>query len=191
MGDLPEPVLLPPRPSPLPPLLTGAGIATLAALGVGWFLTQPPALPPPGVADRAVTIDPAKMTGFLRPFDPALLDLNNGENWRMVAFSDAERKRLREDVANKRVHLAVFTVWDTEDEDGDRVRVDSGGYSEDLTLRNARRDVFVPTTPGEPVRITAILDGGGGGVTLGAQTALGPIILPPLRVGQYVEAIVP
>jgi len=191
MADLPEPVLLPPRPLPLPSLLTGAGVTTLVALGIGWFLTQPPALAPSGVADRAVAVDPAKMTGLLRPFDPTLLDLNGGDNWRMVALPDAERERLREAIANKRVRLAVVTVWDTDDEDGDRVRVDSAGYSEEITLRNAKRDVFVPTAPGEPVRITAILDGGGGGVTLGAQTALGPIILPPLRVGQYVEAIVP
>lgn len=191
MGDLPEPVLLPPRPSPVLSLLTGAGVATLASLGVGWFLTQPHLPVPASVADRAVAVDAAKMTGFLRPFDPVFLDLNGGENWSMVALPDAEKKRLREDLANKRLRLVAVTVWDTDDEDGDRVRVDSAGYSEEITLRNARRDVIVPVGVGEPVRVTAILDGGGGGVTLGAQTELGPIHLPPLRVGQYVEVAAP
>jgi hypothetical protein len=163
----------------------------LASLGFGWFLTQPPLPVPASVADRAVAIDPAKMTGFLRPFDAIFLDLNGGENWSMVALPDAEKKRLREDLANKRLRLVAVAVWDSDDEDGDRVRIDSAGYSEEITLRNARRDVIVPVGAGDPVRITAVLDGGGGGVTLGAQTEFGPIHLPPLRVGQYVEVTAP
>ena len=191
MGDLPEPVLLPPRPSPIPSLLTGAGLAALAALGAVWFLTRSPAPTPASFADHAVAVDPAKMTGFLRPFDPVYLDLNGGESWSMVALPDAERKRLRDDVANKRMRLGVITVWDNDVADGDQLRFDSAGYSQVVTLLNEKQNVIVPVAPGEPVRITVVYDPGGGGVNPGAQTALGPLRLPTLNVGQYFEAIAP
>jgi hypothetical protein len=46
---------------------------------------------------------------------------------------------------------------------------------------------FLPLQPGGTVSIRAVRDGGGGGVTLGVSTVIGPVPLPSLAPGQIVE----
>jgi hypothetical protein len=100
---------------------------------------------------------------------------------------EADKARLKEKLADGSVRLAAVTVWDTIDEDGDTVDVTAAGFSQRLVIMHKPITFFLPVQPGGSVMIKAVRDGGGGGVTLGVSTILGPYRLPALAVGQSVE----
>jgi len=108
-----------------------------------------------------------------------------------LKLSSAEKRRLKDELERKRVRIALVTVWDNWDEDGDTVEITGAGFSQEFELRHRKQSFFVPIIPGSNVRIRAVKDGGGGNVTLGLQTVLGPVLLPPLGVGEIVEVPTP
>jgi hypothetical protein len=100
---------------------------------------------------------------------------------------EAEKRRLAEKLADGAVRLAAVTLWDTVDEDGDVVEVSAATFSQTLTIMHKPVTFFLPLQPGGTVSIRAVRDGGGGGVTLGVSTVIGPVPLPSLAPGQIVE----
>jgi len=104
-----------------------------------------------------------------------------------LSMPEAEKRRLAEKLADGTVRLAAVTLWDTMDEDGDTVEVSAGSFSQTLVIMHKPKLFFLPVLPGGAVVIKAVRDGGGGGVTLGVSTIIGPVPLPPLAVGQSVE----
>jgi hypothetical protein len=99
---------------------------------------------------------------------------------------EPEKRRLAEKLADGSVRLAAVTLWDTVDEDGDAVEVAAAGFTQRLVIRHQPATFFLPVRMGGSVSIRAVRDGGGG-VTLGVATIVGPVPLPPLAVGQTVE----
>ena len=103
-----------------------------------------------------------------------------------LSMPEAEKKRLAEKLADGSVRLAAVTIWDTVDEDGDTVDVTAAGFSQRLVIMHKPKMFFLPVQPGGSVVIKAVRDGGGG-ITLGVSTILGPYPMPALAVGQSVE----
>jgi hypothetical protein len=83
-----------------------------------------------------------------------------------------------------RLQLAWLTVWDTDAEDGDAVRIDSGGYSRTITLTKAPVTFAVPVPGDSILRVTGIRDGEGGGITVGLASGGSRAIFPIMSVGQ-------
>lgn len=106
---------------------------------------------------------------------------------RSLQMPETERQRVAETMRSGPTRMAAVTLWDTMDEDGDIVEISAAGFSQRLVILNTPKLFFVPVMPGAPVRITAIKDGGGGGVTLGVKTVVGDVPLPFLAVGQSIE----
>lgn len=84
----------------------------------------------------------------------------------------------------ERTQLAWLTLWDTDDEDGDIVRIDSGGYSRVIYLTKVPVAYAVPIAVQGSLTITGLKDGEGGGITVGVMTGNLPIPLPIMSTGQ-------
>jgi len=82
--------------------------------------------------------------------------------------------------------LAWITLWDTEAEDGDVVRVDSGGYSRTVTLSHAPVAFAIPVPLDGMVQLTGVHDGGGG-ITVGASSGQRVLALPLMSTGQVLR----
>ena len=104
-----------------------------------------------------------------------------------LAMPERERQRVTDSLRAGGLRIAAITLWDTIDADADVVTFAAAGFTQILTISHQPATFFVPVVPGGTVRITAARDGGGGGVTLGVRTLLGPIALPPLAPGQTIE----
>jgi hypothetical protein len=103
-----------------------------------------------------------------------------------INMPEAEKHRLAEKLAQGSVRLAAVTLWDSVEEDGDAVEISAAGFRQTIVLMHKPKTFFLPVQVGGSVSIKAVRDGGGG-VTLGVKTILGPVPLPPLAVGQVVE----
>jgi hypothetical protein len=86
--------------------------------------------------------------------------------------------------ATRHVHLAWITLWDTDVEDGDVVRVDSMGYSRTVLLTKAPITFAVPVPIDGVVHVTGINDGDGGGITVGLASGASTAVFPIMSVDQ-------
>jgi hypothetical protein len=84
------------------------------------------------------------------------------------------------------VRLAWLTVWDTDDEDGDVVRIDSAGYTRTISLTKRPITFAVPLPADGVINITGVRDGEGGGITVGASSGSSRVVLPIMSVGQVI-----
>jgi hypothetical protein len=80
--------------------------------------------------------------------------------------------------------LAWVTLWDTDAEDGDAVRIDSQGYSRTVTLTKQPVTFAVPVPLDGVVKVTGIRDGEGGGITVGFASGASRAAFPIMSVGQ-------
>lgn len=82
------------------------------------------------------------------------------------------------------LRLAWVTLWDTDAEDGDVVRIDSQGYSRTITLTKQPVTFAIPVPASGVVNVTGIRDGEGGGITVGLASGESKAIFPIMSVGQ-------
>jgi hypothetical protein len=82
------------------------------------------------------------------------------------------------------MRLAWITLWDTDAEDGDAVRVDSQGYSRTVTLTKQPVTFAIPIPVSGNINITGIQDGEGGGITVGLASGESKTVFPIMSVGQ-------
>jgi hypothetical protein len=80
--------------------------------------------------------------------------------------------------------LAWITLWDTDAEDGDAVRIDSQGYSRTVTLTKQPVTFAIPVPLDGVVKVTGIRDGEGGGITVGFASGTSRAPFPIMSVGQ-------
>lgn len=85
------------------------------------------------------------------------------------------------------VRLAWITLWDSDVEDGDAVRIDSEGYSRTVVLANRGVTFAIPVPASGKISLTGIRDGDGGGITVGVASGLTKAILPIMSVGQVLN----
>jgi hypothetical protein len=86
-----------------------------------------------------------------------------------------------------RLRLVSITLWDTDVEDGDIVRIDSEGFSRTMLLSKHGATIAVPLGPSGVVRVTGINDGDGGGITVGLASGAAKILFPIMSVGQTLQ----
>lgn len=100
----------------------------------------------------------------------------------VLISSDQDRQSLEQ----KPVPLVWITLWDTEAEDGDVVRVTSEGFSQEVLIRHALARIPIPLPSSGKVAITGSHDGGGG-ITIGILSGSQRIPVPYLRVRQTIH----
>jgi hypothetical protein len=83
------------------------------------------------------------------------------------------------------LQLAWITLWDTDTEDADTVRLTSGDYSRIVTLTNHPVTFAVPMPPTGIIHVTGVHDGGGG-ITVGISSGSTPVALPLMSEGQAI-----
>jgi hypothetical protein len=185
-----SPELLPPQPLLQPmPLAAVAILALGLAAGTAFMFAGQfgPVAPGPGSErEKMFSVSADKTTGAFRIL-PANFQKSPGSVLAQLNMPEAEKARLAQKLVDGSVRLAAVTLWDTVDEDGDTVDVAAAGFTQRLVIMHKPVTFFLPVQPGGSVVIKAVRDGGGGGVTLGVSTVLGPYRLPPLAVGQAVE----
>jgi hypothetical protein len=76
------------------------------------------------------------------------------------------------------LRLAWVTLWDTDAEDGDVVRLDSAGYSRTVTLAKKPVTFAVPVPEDGIIKVTGIRDGEGGGITVGLASGASQAVFP-------------
>jgi hypothetical protein len=84
----------------------------------------------------------------------------------------------------KSLRLAWITLWDTDVEDGDVVRIESRGYSRTVTLTKRGVTFAVPVPLDGVIRVTGVNDGDGGGITIGLASGATKAIFPIMSPGQ-------
>ncbi|MEJ0070080.1 MAG: hypothetical protein WDO24_16690 [Pseudomonadota bacterium] len=104
-----------------------------------------------------------------------------------MALPPQQRQLLASDLQTDRVRLAVIELFDSDAEDGDAVTISSLGFSLSATLTKAPLVVSVPIGSSGTISLTGLVDGGGGGVTVGMITPSGPVPLPVLSPGQTIS----
>lgn len=86
--------------------------------------------------------------------------------------------------ASEPVRLAWLTLWDTDAEDGDVVRIDSRGYSRTVVLKKQPVTFAIPIPSDGVVKVTGVRDGEGGGITVGLASGASRAIFPIMSEGQ-------
>jgi hypothetical protein len=82
------------------------------------------------------------------------------------------------------LRLAWITLWDTDAEDGDVVRIDSDGYSRTITLAKQPLTIAIPVPRNSILKVTGIRDGEGGGITVGLASGGVRVVFPIMSEGQ-------
>jgi len=82
------------------------------------------------------------------------------------------------------LRLAWITLWDTDVEDGDVVRIDSQGYSRTVVLSKRGVTIAVPVPTDGIITVTGISDGDGGGITVGLASGAAQAVFPIMSPGQ-------
>jgi hypothetical protein len=116
---------------------------------------------------------------------PASLRLDEQQSSTKATSSNPEQVAKDPAPANaKQMQLAWITLWDSDVEDGDMVRIDSEGYSRTVYLRKKPLTFAVPVPANGIIYITGVRDGDGGGITVGLGSGDVKAILPIMSVGQ-------
>lgn len=84
----------------------------------------------------------------------------------------------------RRFRLVWITLWDTDVEDGDVVRIDSQGYSRTIRLTKKGDTFAIPVPDDGVIEVTGISDGDGGGITVGLASGDAKAIFPIMSEGQ-------
>ncbi len=85
------------------------------------------------------------------------------------------------------LRLAWITLWDTDVQDGDVVRLESQGYSRTVTLTKHGETFAIPVPASGIVRIIGMKDGDGGGITVGLASGAATAVFPIMSPGQTLE----
>ena len=96
-----------------------------------------------------------------------------------------EKQKLQNELDVGHSRLVWVQLKDNCAEDGDIVRIDSGLFSQTVTIKNAGERIPVPEPPSGVMNVVGIHDGGGG-ITVEMMSGNSPVNLPVMNVGQAV-----
>jgi len=108
-----------------------------------------------------------------------------------LMMSDADKDKVRAEVARGKVRLGWITVSDIQQEDGDWVRLEAAGFRQDVRLLHRPYTVAVPYLPGSVITVTGLVDGGGGNVTVAVYVGSVQVSLKPLAKGETLQIPAP
>ncbi len=80
--------------------------------------------------------------------------------------------------------LVRITLWDTDAQDRDEVRIESQGYSRIVQLTKAEQVVVAPVSASGVINIVGMRDGEGGGITVGVASGSSRAVFPVMSEGQ-------
>jgi hypothetical protein len=157
----------------------GAALLLAALVSVGYFNDPTPTpQPPPGVQAGASLLQPVAASDNDRAIGHLLM-------------SAPDKDKVREDVSQGRLRLAWITLSDNFDEDGDWVRLEAGGFRQDVRLLHSPYQVAVPYLPGSPITVTGLIDGAGGNITVTVYVGAARVSLKPLAQGEVLSIPAP
>jgi hypothetical protein len=183
IAKLAEPLLAPLRVAPA--VAASAGLLLVAMAGGLIWLAAPGA---PTVAahipasaadlgDRIVT--------FIDPADRAAVAAATST----LRLAEPVRRQIEQSVLDRQRRLGWIVLTDSMDPDGDTVAVEASGIVQHVVLSKVWVPVAVPLEGASPIAITAVRDGGGGGVTVALATRSGPVTLRIMLPGERVEVM--
>lgn len=167
-----------------------AAIMSLSLINFGDGQDRRDAARPAAGTQVPIKLSASELPGALTAIDKALT-ANSEHVFGALAMPKAEKLRLKNELEKSSMRIGGLTVWDTMDQDGDRIRITASGFSQDVVIEHGPKHFFIPYVPGGDVQILALQDGGGGGVTLGVKTSLGSVSLPHIEPGQIIEISLP
>lgn len=158
-----------------------AGLLAAAVVSVGLFGS-------PGSPDKAKTQQTGVNAASL------MQPVAAGESAAAIArlmMSGSEKERVRAELADGKLRLAVITVSDNFEEDGDWVRISAAGFQQDVRLLHNSYTVTVPYLPGMPVSVSGLVDGRGGDITVSVYVGAARLSLKPLKTGEVLQIRAP
>jgi len=189
MGGRDETPILMLAPPLVAPLQAHAMPLSLAALAAGlmagamiWFAASQET---PAAAPLVPTTFADLATGAVMPIDPA----NAGAVAAAIAtlrLPAAQRAEIERAIAGRQRRIAWIVLTDSMDPDGDTVAVESGGIVQHVVLNKSWVPVAVPLADA-PIGITAVRDGGGGGITVALATRTGAMAVRIMLPGERIE----
>lgn len=168
-------------------LAQALGAGRREAAPAGPLASEPPTNT--GTASASQPVDAARVPpealepSLKRPLDPAPKSLLKG-----AAPKSSPEVRPTQVPAHAAsappLMLVRISLWDTDAEDHDEVRVESQGYSRTVRLTKVEQSLVVPVGPGGVINVVGARDGEGGGITVGLASGSARAIFPVMSEGQ-------
>jgi hypothetical protein len=169
-------------------LALGAGLIT-GVIPIPDFDAAPTHIVSPATSSIEAEPQPlAQMSSnLLRPVQTSELERAITE----VRLAEAEKERLRGEIAAGDTRLAWIVLSDWDKEDGDWVLASAAGYAQHVRLYHRPTTLAVPYKPGVPITLTGNVDGDNGGwITVAVHMGEARVPLS-LRLGQTVQVPTP
>jgi hypothetical protein len=171
--------------SPWPPHKNGDQVTAneADAREAAFIALEPIRLSLVSTADVTTAVDkmgltPAEKTSLLSSLDTSV------PNLAALPAATATPQPVPASVQPARGRLAWITLWDSDAEDGDAVRIDSQGYSQTIVLKKQPLTIAVPVPLDGVIKVTGVIDGEGGGITVGFASGASRAVFPIMSVGQ-------
>lgn len=100
-----------------------------------------------------------------------------------MPVSDQQRTEVYQKVQSGHMRLAWLTLWDTHAQDGDVLRFESdASLPIEVMALNAPTTLAIPFPATGTVKVTGVVDGGGG-ITIGLKSGAAQIVWPTMQPG--------
>lgn len=182
--DVPEPLLAPLLRAPVTTTAVAGLLVIAIASAIIWF-----AMPGQSARTTHIPASPADLSERIitpiDPDDPAAVAAATAT----LRLPESQRLQIQQAVLARQRRLAWIVFTDSMDPDGDEIAVEASGIVQHVVLSKAWVPVVVPIEAAGPIRVTAVRDGGGGGITVAIATRGGAVALRVMLPGERIEVM--